>query len=346
MFLWRKSASRGWVEVHADILQMAAQGALVIVKRPRHKLFQLEIACSARAGSRALLEQFGGRVEQFPRNWLERFIDTSKAKSIKIGKRLIVAESVNGRPGYNRPGHQLNPLRRARPDAPWTAHATAKFLLIPASMAFGTGEHATTTMALRFLEKLTRRWRRGWSLVDFGTGSGILALAAKRFGAGRVVGVDIDPTAISTAKLNARLNKIRGTAFQVADARKWKQAQKTHVITANLYSDLLIEILPNLKHGCWLILSGILRSQQTEFLCVLLRSKVEIISIKRRGKWIAILAHWSDALRVPEFAGGKVLRRSPTAATVKNQCKLNSLPTSSSRRIRCENLAPGASLGG
>ena len=322
MFLWQKSAERGWVEAYRKILQAAAKGALVIVKRPGHKRFQLEIACNARAGSRALLEQFGGRVEELPRNWLERFTRARESKPIKIGKRLIVAKPVSERRGCRRRRGQRNPVRRARPHELKKAHATAQIgetpsLVIPASMAFGTGDHATTTMALRLLEELTRHWKRGWSLTDLGTGSGILALAAKCFGAGRVVGIDIDPTAISMAESNARLNKVRGATFQLADVRKWKPAQKTHVIIANLYSGLLIEILPKLKHSDWLILSGILRSQEIEFLRALLRNKVEIISIRRRGKWIAILARCSGARRAPELAGGKVLRRSPTAATVK-----------------------------
>jgi ribosomal protein L11 methyltransferase len=322
MFLWQKSAERGWVEAYGEIIQAAAQGALVIVKRPGHKRFQLEIACNSRGRSRALLEQFGGRVEELPRNWLERFTRARESKLIKIGKRLIVAKSVNEQRGCRHRRAQRNPVRRARPDELTKAHATPQIgetlsLVIPASMAFGTGEHATTTMALRFLEELTRHWKRGWSLADLGTGSGILALAAKCFGAGRVVGIDIDPTAISMAESNARLNKVRGATFQLADVRKWKPTQKTHAIIANLYSGLLIEILPKLKRSDWLILSGILRSQEIEFLCALSRNKVEIISIKRRGKWIAILARCSGAMRAPELARGKVLRRSSTAATVK-----------------------------
>src|SRR6185503_7295831 len=79
-------------------------------------------------------------------------------------------------------------------------------LIIPAGAAFGTGDHATTAMSLRMMERLTRDWRAGWSAVDLGTGSGILALAAKRFGASRVAGIDLDPMAIATAKENARLN--------------------------------------------------------------------------------------------------------------------------------------------
>jgi ribosomal protein L11 methyltransferase len=132
--------------------------------------------------------------------------------------------------------------------------------------------------------------------VDLGTGSGILALAAKRFGAAHVVAIDIDPTAISVAESNARLNRIRGVTFRLSDVRKWQSAHEFDVITANLYSGLLIKILSKLKHSGWLILSGILRNQESEFFRVLLRNNIEIISIKRGGKWIAILACSRGAL--------------------------------------------------
>src|SRR5256885_576827 len=83
-------------------------------------------------------------------------------------------------------------------------------------------ENATTAMSLRLLEKLSRNCSPGWSIVDLGTGSGILALAAKRLGATRVIGIDNDPIAISTAKQNAQLNKIRGVHFRVADIHHWR----------------------------------------------------------------------------------------------------------------------------
>src|SRR4029077_10184271 len=166
---------------------------------------------------------------------------------------------------------------RARSDALRTAHSAAgdikpALLVIPASLAFGTGDHATTAMSVRFLEQLTRCWNPGWSLADLGTGSGILALAAKCFGAGQVIGIDNDPAAISVAKSNARLNKIRGASFQLGDVHKWNPAQQTDVITANLYSDLFIEILPKLRGGGSLILSGILRGQQHELVHALQRN--------------------------------------------------------------------------
>lgn len=169
-------------------------------------------------------------------------------------------------------------------------------LVIPASAAFGTGEHATTAMSLRLLECLTREWKKGWSLADLGTGSGILALAAKRFGAGRVIGIDIDPKAISIAKANARLNKIENVDFRLGDLRRWKPTGARDIIAANLYSDLLIDILPKLKPCNWLIFSGLLRKQENEFRRVLRQHKIEIIKVNHRGKWIAVLATCSGAL--------------------------------------------------
>src|SRR4029077_16354348 len=188
-------------------------------------------------------------------------------------------------------------------------HKGRRHIIIPASLAFGTGEHVTTAMSLRFLEELTRCWNPGWSLADLGTGSGILALAAKCFGADEVIGIDNDPAAISVAKSNARLNKIRGATFQLGDVHKWNSAQKTDVITANLYSDLLIKILPKLRGGAWLILSGILRSQQDELVQALHRSDIDVIRIKRRGKWVAILARRGNRSATAEPGASKFLRR-------------------------------------
>jgi ribosomal protein L11 methyltransferase len=277
MFFWRKSAEPRWVKAHEDALQAKASGQLVIVRRPERKRLVLEIICRSRRNSSALLKEFGGRIEALPRNWLERF-SRADSKPIKIGKRLIIS-SVGG-----------TLVSRL------SSHKGRSHIIIPTSLAFGTGEHATTAMSLRLLERLTRRLKRGWSLVDLGTGSGVLVLAAKRFDAGHVIGIDNDPAAISVAKSNARLNKIRGVSFQLGDVRKWKSVQETDLITANLYSDLLIEILPKLGSE-WLILSGILRNQQNELIRALRRNRYETIRTKRRGKWVAILANRSGTVQ-------------------------------------------------
>jgi ribosomal protein L11 methyltransferase len=163
-------------------------------------------------------------------------------------------------------------------------------LLIPAGAAFGTGQHVTTAMSLRFLEQLTRPWTERWTMIDLGTGSGILALAGKHFGAQRVLAIDNDPMSISTAKENGRLNKIHGIDFMRADLRRWKASGQVDIVTANLFSELLIQILPKIAHARWLIASGVLRSQETEVIRALRRHEFQVSTVRRRGKWIALLA--------------------------------------------------------
>jgi len=279
MYLWQKIAGSRWLGAHENILQARSGGRLAIISKPGRKRRQLEIACTSRNDSRKLVEEFGGRTEKLPRNWLQRFARLYQSKPIKVGKRLVIVGKVD----FQTPkAFVLNKPR---------------LLVIPASAAFGTGEHATTAMSLRLLERLTREWKNSWSLADLGTGSGILALAAKRFGAGRFVGIDIDPKAISVAKANARL-KIDNVDFKLGDLRKWKSWAGRDIVAANLYSVLLIEILPKLKRSNWLILSGVLRMHENKFFHALRRNKIEIVKVNRRGKWIAVLAKVPNASRL------------------------------------------------
>jgi ribosomal protein L11 methyltransferase len=131
---------------------------------------------------------------------------------------------------------------------------------------------------------------KDWALLDLGTGTGILALAAALFGARRVIAIDSDPVAIATARANARRNKIDDIDFRVADVRRWPFPSRIDIITANLFSELLIEILPKLKRAQRLILSGILREQEAQLLRALKRNRIAVGETRRRGKWIAILA--------------------------------------------------------
>ena len=278
---WSKLVDPGWLTRHEDKLQSQAQEKLVIVSRPERKRLRLEVACASRNLGQKLVEKFGGRVENLPRNWLKQFENLRKSKPLKIGHRLLISAVASSRP---KRGSVSSINYRTK------APLSAAQLVIPASAAFGTGEHATTAMSLRLVEDLTRKWERGWSLADLGTGSGILALAAKRFGADRVIGVDIDAKAISVAKANARLNKIGKIHFHLGDARRWKPGVRWDIITANLYSELLIELLPKLRRTKWLVLSGTLRSQEGKVLRALRRNGFGIESVKRRGKWIAVSA--------------------------------------------------------
>lgn len=271
MRLWRKLVDPRWLGAHENMLQARSRGRLVIISIPERKRLQLEIACTSRNLSRKLIEEFGGRAEKLPRNWLKQLADSRRSKPLKIGKRLLIVRAP----------------KEEEDSFPYN-------LVIPAGAAFGTGEHATTAMSLRLLERLSHKWKDGWTLADLGTGTGIFALAAKRFGAGHVMGIDSDPKSISIAKANARLNKINNVDFRLGDLRKWKPNGGADIVAANLYSELLIEILSKLKRSNWLILSGVLRTQEDKLLRVLRRNNIQIVNVKRRGKWIAVLANCGD----------------------------------------------------
>lgn len=273
MYLWRKTTSSVWLDAHEETLQARFGERLAVISRPDRKRPVIQIPSPSRSEARKLIKEFGGAAEKLPRDWLKRFAGAAKDKPLRVGKRLIVVSRSGGFPAAGK--------NQALKKAP--------LLVIPAGAAFGTGDHPTTAMSLRFLEELTRRIKPK-SVVDLGTGSGILALAARCFGAHRVLAIDLDPTAISTAKENARLNKIRQVDFQVNDLRRWKPRHNTDIVTANLYCELLIEILPKLKPARWFIFSGILGKQEEQFRHALDHHEIDLVEVRRRGKWIALLA--------------------------------------------------------
>ena len=274
-FLWQKFVEPQKLDTFETALRNRIGHSLAIITRPNRERALLEVVCKSRGQADELATEFGGRVEKLPSDWRKRFVRAQQTKPLRIGKRVVVVTAARGR-GYSTLGKQR--------------------LVIPSGAAFGTGEHATTAMSLRLFEQVTRRWKPGWSMLDLGTGSGILALAAKRFGAEHVVAIDNDPVAVSTAKENARLNKIDNVRFKVADVRRWKPRSKIDIVAANLFSELLIEILPKVKQSRCLILSGILREQEREVARALRRNKIDIVAVRRWGKWVAILARCSGAL--------------------------------------------------
>ena len=279
MFVWRKRASAVWLAANEAPLREIGGQRLAIISRRDRKSAIAEIAGSSRRNLEKIRDRFGGTIEKLPRDWLKEFSRSQKSEPIKIGKRLTIYRSVTSK----------NRSRNKN-----------RSLLIPAGAAFGTGEHATTAMSLRLLERCTRFWgaqaaslrspEPERTLLDLGTGTGILALTAARFGAKRVITIDDDPVAIATARENARRNKLNNIDFRVADVRRWSFPRRIEIITANLFSELLIEILPKLKRAQRLILSGILRDQEAQLVRALKRNGIVIVEMRRRGKWIAILA--------------------------------------------------------
>lgn len=131
-------------------------------------------------------------------------------------------------------------------------------IVLDPGLAFGTGSHPTTRLCLDWLD---RRLTPGVSVIDYGCGSGILAIAAAKLGAGRVVGVDIDPLALAASRYNATQNLVAVT-FVGADAPR---PQPADVVMSNILSNPLKVLAPLLAGltipGGHLVLSGILPPQ-------------------------------------------------------------------------------------
>lgn len=269
IYIWRKVASDSWLTNHEASLNDKTSGAYAVVQRPTHRRLQIEAVCPAMNLARRLQNDFGGAISKLPSDWETKAFAAARIKPLRIGKRLTIASETDD----------------LTADAPVT-------LIIPAGAAFGTGGHATTAMSLRMLERITRRLGKRWRMLDAGTGSGILALAGSCFGAGEVIAIENDPLALRTAKANARNNSIRGIKFLLADATG-EQPGTFDVITANLYSELLVEALPNwrknLREAGRLIISGIMRSQEPQILRALRSSGYAVDETRRRGNWIALV---------------------------------------------------------
>lgn len=138
-------------------------------------------------------------------------------------------------------------------------------LILDPGMAFGTGSHPTTRLCLEWLE---RNVEPGVSVLDYGCGSGILAIAAARLGAGRVAGVDIDPQAVEAANANAERNGVGAEFADSADAL----AGEYDLVVANILSNPLRVLAPaicaHVRSGGRLALSGILREQAEEIIAI------------------------------------------------------------------------------
>jgi ribosomal protein L11 methyltransferase len=134
-------------------------------------------------------------------------------------------------------------------------------IVLDPGLAFGTGTHPTTRLCLRWL---ARELRRGASVIDFGCGSGILAIAALKLGAGRAAGVDIDPQAVQAAVQNAARNGVNATFALAGESLR----EVADVVVANILAQPLIVLAPMIAKlnatGGRVALSGILTAQADE----------------------------------------------------------------------------------
>ena len=173
--------------------------------------------------------------QDWERSWMDNF------QPMRFGRRLWIVPSWHAAP---------------EPDA--------VNLLLDPGLAFGTGTHPTTALCLQWLDGQVLE---GCSVLDFGCGSGILAIAALLLGAERAVGTDIDPQALEASRDNASRNGIDPARFPLYLPQDLPDEQ-ADVVVANILAGPLVQLAPQItarvKHGGRLALSGILAEQADE----------------------------------------------------------------------------------
>ncbi len=162
-------------------------------------------------------------------------------------------------------------------------------IVIEPGMAFGTGDHPTTALCLAALDQ-ELLLRPGATVLDVGTGSGVLAIAATKLGARRVVGSDIDPRALVIARENAEQN---GTAsLELTERPLERIAGVFDVVVANLFAGVLCQLAPRLRarlapRGA-LFASGILGPQAADVLAAFEREGLRLVERHDSGEWVLL----------------------------------------------------------
>ncbi|MDN5347500.1 MAG: ribosomal protein methyltransferase [Clostridia bacterium] len=190
-------------------------------------------------------------------------------RPLKIGRRLVVKPS-------------------------WEAYSPKPgeiIIELDPGMAFGTGTHPTTALALRALEQVVKE---GDVVYDIGTGSGILAIAAALLGASRVEASDVDPLAVKVAQDNVRRNGLeKRVRVREADLLAGLEGS-AHVIVANIIADAILRLVPGvitlLRPGGFFIAGGIIASRAAQVEAAVRGAGFKWVESWRQAGWVMMLA--------------------------------------------------------
>jgi ribosomal protein L11 methyltransferase len=233
--------------------------------------------CQSPEEAEAMREGFGGEVGELAESdWTT---PPPPPPPLKIRDRLLLSEASAP--------EEIARLEREHPGR--------IVLSVPRDMAFGTGEHATTATCLRMLADIAgeRKWKPGGgdAVADLGCGTGVLAVAARRMGAGSVWACDFDPLAVEVARRNVERNRADGVRVEACDVLTWAPPRRYDVVLANMFSAVLIEAMPVLAEalapGGDLVISGILREQALEVFAAGAVCGIGFRKVVRRGKWVS-----------------------------------------------------------
>ena len=251
----------------------------VVVTAPDPRANALMAAELVRRGARAVVEQAAGTlVTHFPppsdvSAWLASLRgDLRAATGLSVDLRWHWQPHEEWAENWKRGLEPTRVSRRITVAPTWDVPPGLEggvLIVLDPGIAFGTARHASTRCALRLLDTTVRP---GDSIADVGTGSGILAIAAARLGAARVVAADNDPFACAAALDNLGLNKVDevvGVEEREVSSEWLEERHPLDGVVANIESGVLTSLLPGfaaaLAPGGWLMVSGLLAEESGDF---------------------------------------------------------------------------------
>jgi ribosomal protein L11 methyltransferase len=195
-------------------------------------------------------------------------------KPLRVGRRFVVKPSWE----------------------PWDPAPDDLVIEIDPGMAFGSGSHPSTRLCLELLEEAVRPGQR---VLDWGTGSGILAVGAARLGAREVTAVDLDPVAVRTAAENAARNGYEALVrAEIASIEDLPVDPPFDLIVANIVADPILagapEIRRRLRPGGRAVIGGIIEGRSGEVVQALSGSGLVLLRTKAEEEWRAFLCETSD----------------------------------------------------
>ena len=273
MFVWSKLSAAKWMDAWEE--RFAGNPKLVIEYLKGGKSIRVRLFCDAEKEAKAAFIRFGGSVRKIAKSEWDKPVPPPRP--IKVRDALLLTAAT-------RP-QEIATLQGANPKR--------QIISIPPEMAFGTGDHATTSTCLRLLVDVARE-RKGtdWAVADLGTGTGVLAIAARKLGARQTFACDFDPFAVAAASRNAKRNGVPEILTREQDVLEWKPRKQGYdVVLANLFSKMLIQAWPviskALAPGGDLIVSGILANQAWEVFTAAAGCGLGFTKVIKKGKWVS-----------------------------------------------------------